>query len=186
MQPDNPRAAALSIYPDKKMYEPKNVVSDNEPIVGASAISFFSGIKSKYNNTIKAFNDFKRHATSTEGKIKFGTMFGGFAGGCIMAYRSPSKRLWYKRMIPVATLSLTASVCYPHKALAVAKCASNGIVTSYHVSKVVLSYCYGKLQKLNMKKDNNVADLPYIHYDEEVVSIFILTFLSRDYVSGKL
>ena len=160
-----------SDYPIKQLsiYDKKNVVSnsdDSKPVsnksksFGVSAMMLLDDVKKKYQNAISNFYDFKQYATSTEGKVKFGLMFLGFAGGCVLSYRSRSNRLWFKRLLPVATLSFAAGVCYPHGALEVGKSVSEGVAGTYKGSRIVASYVYLKIKamKEKMSETNAVKD----------------------------
>ena len=167
--------STLSIYPEKiSSRGDKKVGTKDEQIIGATAMTLISEVKTRYNNTVKAIDDFKSYSSSTEGRVKFGVMFAGLVGGCFLAYRSRSKYLWYKRMLPVSTLTIAASACYPYKAWEVAKTTSNGLATSYNVSKIAVSYCYEKLQKLKSNEDINAVHVPIPAMNEdELVSYFI-------------
>ena len=168
MPPDQCVVSNLSIYPEKILVKDVKIENSNEQIVGASAMAFMSGLKTKYKDTVTAIKDFQKYSRSTEGKIKFSVMFAGLLGGCVLAYKSPSKRLWYKRILPAGTFSLAASVCYPYKALEVAKSTSYGIAATYGASKIVVTYCYRKLKKI--KNHMNDADVvKVVEANEELV-----------------
>ena len=152
-------STSLSIYPvdnNKNVNEEiKNKMTTQDgKSFGNTAMMLFSDLKAKYNNVVTAYQDFKIYAKSTEGKVKFGLMGVGLATGVVLSYRTTSKRLWYKRLLPLGTLSLAASACYPYKAWSVAKSVSHGAVVTYNVSKVVASYSYEKLKKLSEANEN--------------------------------
>lgn len=124
----------LSIYHaggDTKQIISPNTSSQSSLNVGNSAMSLVSEVKEKYLRALKTYADFKEYALSTEGKIKFSVMSASFLAGGVLAIRSKSTRMWYKRMIPVGTLICASSVCYPYKAYEVSKTIT---LTSYHTT----------------------------------------------------
>lgn len=164
MAPNN-SIQSLSIYKEHKVEdheESKSFVPDSNPrkSPGVFSMMLLSDIKERYRNTVSAIHNFKAYAVSTEGRVKFSVIFLSFASGCALSYRSTSKRLWFKQLIPVATTTLGASVCYPYGAWNVGKNVSHRIAGTYKGSKVVASYTYGKIKVLTNKltETNVVTD----------------------------
>jgi len=99
--------------------------------IGRSTMNLVSEVQEKYKKAVKMYSDFVTYASSTEGVIKLSVMGVGMLGGVVLAFRSNSKRMWYRRMLPVGTLTLAAAACHPTHAYSISK---NVAVTSYSAS----------------------------------------------------
>ncbi|CAK8697457.1 uncharacterized protein LOC143468763 [Clavelina lepadiformis] len=155
----------LSIYPQKEDVLINNAqdsatYNHSSRSVGTSVMNLVAEVKEKYRNTVKQITDFKQYATSTEGKVKFSIMAGGLATGLFLAFRSPSKRLYYKRALPLGTLTLAAAACYPYQTYDISKTIARfsyyGSVMVYNGSKASYTYIYERMKKL--EDDENASN----------------------------